>query len=592
MLVDSKILNFCVELLRNDSLDDATKRKSLYHALLSFLQAIGMHVMANRTLFSERSVQPDAVNLLTLSFRGSRTRSKETASSVADSLRNLNTQSVLVLQSAKTNEKDFHSVDGQDMLLLCREISELSQYILAYTEAGSNQNVKATMVDLAINDVPDEQILTTHAYASKATSLKFSPPGRFKRLITEITTLKTGLPPGIFVRYCENRPDVMKVAIIGPGGTPYENGIFEFDFFCDSSFPNKPPMVQFRGTGGGRISINPNLYADGKVCLSLLGTWAGEPWTRGESTLLQVVISLQAMIFCDEPWYNEPGREAAYHRGSGQDPAAAYNQTIREHTVRHAMLTWLDRPPQLWHAVVESHFKQNANNILKTVEEWAKKKVPNHLSHYDYVGFEMEDFMPPMGSRTSAVGKADLESMLPRLQIALQNHGATYVIQQTLQPTARQPSNVRVSMPQPTISYPMPPNPMLPLPLGPPPPYSVTQTKFPGLNLQNQGRGPGRALGSGGGQSSKSATNAAPSSHGGSIFSGSFDGYGRYETRSATRSRSGPAAQTGDASDPVGNAPPSPFPGDSRGRGGSAIKINRGGRGMLRGVGRDDPRGP
>ena len=46
---------------------------------------------------------------------------------------------------------------------------------------------------------------------------------------------------------------------------------------------------------------------DGKVCLSLLGTWSGPGWIAGKSTLLQVLISIQSMILCDEPYLNEPG---------------------------------------------------------------------------------------------------------------------------------------------------------------------------------------------------------------------------------------------------------------------------------------------
>ena len=42
-------------------------------------------------------------------------------------------------------------------------------------------------------------------------------------------------------------------------------------------------------------------YADGKVCLSLLGTWHGgsdsEKWQPGKSSLFQVLLSLQGMIF-------------------------------------------------------------------------------------------------------------------------------------------------------------------------------------------------------------------------------------------------------------------------------------------------------
>lgn len=48
-------------------------------------------------------------------------------------------------------------------------------------------------------------------------------------------------------------------------------------------------------------------FQDGKVCLSLLGTWTGPGWISGKSTLLQVLISIQSMILCEEPYLNEPG---------------------------------------------------------------------------------------------------------------------------------------------------------------------------------------------------------------------------------------------------------------------------------------------
>jgi len=45
-----------------------------------------------------------------------------------------------------------------------------------------------------------------------------------------------------------------------------------------------------------------------KVCLSLLGTWSGPGWISDQSTLLQVLISIQSLIFCEEPYLNEPGQ--------------------------------------------------------------------------------------------------------------------------------------------------------------------------------------------------------------------------------------------------------------------------------------------
>jgi ubiquitin-protein ligase len=66
-------------------------------------------------------------------------------------------------------------------------------------------------------------------------------------------------------------------------------------------------------TGGGKIRFNPNLYPEGKVCLSLLGTWRGqasENWDPKVSTLLQVFVSIQSMTMSEEVYFNEPGLDS------------------------------------------------------------------------------------------------------------------------------------------------------------------------------------------------------------------------------------------------------------------------------------------
>jgi hypothetical protein len=263
MLVGSKILNYCAELLRNDSLEDATKRKDLYHALIGLLRTLGAHyTTASTAIYNERPLREDKVNLLVMSFHGYPELSTETASSLLDNLTNLNSQSELVLQGARSNEKEFRTYSGQNLLSLCRQICDLRGFLIANSGTYGKATLAKTKTEVsALTDVPDDLILASHAHCQAARALKSAPSGRFKSLISQITTLKTGLPPGIFVRYAESRPDVQKVLIV--------------DVFCDGSFPNKPPQVLFKTTGGGRVNFNPNLYADGKVCLSLLGTWQG-----------------------------------------------------------------------------------------------------------------------------------------------------------------------------------------------------------------------------------------------------------------------------------------------------------------------------
>ena len=90
-----------------------------------------------------------------------------------------------------------------DLLWLCREISDLSQYL----EIGEGN---AELVDRGIVEVPDDQIWPCFHFAREAQMTTQSPRGRVKRLITEITTLKTGLSSGIYVKHAMSRLDVMK----------------------------------------------------------------------------------------------------------------------------------------------------------------------------------------------------------------------------------------------------------------------------------------------------------------------------------------------------------------------------------------------
>lgn len=63
---------------------------------------------------------------------------------------------------------------------------------------------------------------------------------------------------------------MMKVLISGPDDTPYENGLFEFDIWLPSRYPNAPPKACFLTTGGGTIRFSPNLYRELWLSLCLL----------------------------------------------------------------------------------------------------------------------------------------------------------------------------------------------------------------------------------------------------------------------------------------------------------------------------------
>jgi ubiquitin-protein ligase len=73
--------------------------------------------------------------------------------------------------------------------------------------------------------------------------------------------------------------------------------------FAPNTFPEAPPVVNLRTTGNGLVRFHPNLYSDGKVCLSLLGTWHAsseiEKWCekRNETASLSYMINCTVSIF-------------------------------------------------------------------------------------------------------------------------------------------------------------------------------------------------------------------------------------------------------------------------------------------------------
>ncbi|PPQ84259.1 hypothetical protein CVT25_011906 [Psilocybe cyanescens] len=195
-------------------------------------------------------------------------------------------------------------------------------------------------------------------------------PKRSLAIAKELAILTTNLPvtwgSSIFLRVDETRVDVIKALITGPEGTPYHNGCFLFDIFLGPSYNQSPPSVKYMTTNGGKYRFNPNLYADGKVCLSLLGTWQGPGWVPGKSTLLQVLISIQSMILCDEPFLNEP----AWATSSGTPQSQAYSANVRRMVVKTAMLGNLKNPPEPFADIIQTHFRLKANSICAQLDDW------------------------------------------------------------------------------------------------------------------------------------------------------------------------------------------------------------------------------
>jgi ubiquitin-protein ligase len=99
-----------------------------------------------------------------------------------------------------------------------------------------------------------------------------------------------------------------KVYIMGVKDTPYEYGVFPFLFQIPEGYPIEPPKVRFLNLSATCPQIHPNLYSSGKVCLSILGTWDGDPWSP-LMKISSVIMQIRALLGYDESWTCEPGYE-------------------------------------------------------------------------------------------------------------------------------------------------------------------------------------------------------------------------------------------------------------------------------------------
>ncbi|KAF8076356.1 hypothetical protein FPV67DRAFT_412956 [Lyophyllum atratum] len=247
----------------------------------------------------------------------------------------------------------------------------------AYMEWATRVRFEYCDLTLPAEKTGEEENTTPHFkfyYNNEARMLAHSDiPKRSLAIAKELAILTTNLPvawnSSIFLRVDETRVDVIKALITGPEGTPYYNGCYLFDIFLGPSYNQSPPSVKYMTTNGGKYRFNPNLYADGKVCLSLLGTWTGPGWVSGRSTLLQVLISIQSMILCDEPYLNEPG----WAQSAGTPQSHAYSANVRRMVVKTAMLGNLKNPPEPFEDIIRTHYRLKARSITAQLDEWLSK---------------------------------------------------------------------------------------------------------------------------------------------------------------------------------------------------------------------------
>jgi ubiquitin-protein ligase len=260
----------------------------------------------------------------------------------------------------------------------------VSKYAITILESiPQDEDIMSQYVRMVKDNMFDMlELCPSHRYYKNKQNI--ISPKTIIRIMSELSQLKNDLPvnwdSSVVLRYIPTNTNMITFIISGPKDTPYHNALFEFHAYFPNGYPTEIPLVNINTTGNGKVRFNPNLYACGKVCLSLLGTWSGskgESWLPNISTFNQVIISIQSLILVDEPFYNEPGYEQKKDDQYIKDQSFIYNDNIRFQSVKYGMIEMIKKPLTSYETFIKQHFKFKKDEIITTVEKWVKEsRIP------------------------------------------------------------------------------------------------------------------------------------------------------------------------------------------------------------------------
>ena len=127
-----------------------------------------------------------------------------------------------------------------------------------------------------------------------------------KRLLRDVSSIMKEPLTDQGIYYIHDEEDILKgyAMIFGPSDTPYHHGVYFFNLEFPNNYPYTPPKLTYL-TNDGKTRFNPNLYRNGKVCLSILNTWKGEQWTSCQS--IRTILLTLVTVLNKNPLINEPG---------------------------------------------------------------------------------------------------------------------------------------------------------------------------------------------------------------------------------------------------------------------------------------------
>jgi ubiquitin-conjugating enzyme E2 Z len=196
-----------------------------------------------------------------------------------------------------------------------------------------------------------------------------------QRIISDISDIiKNPLHDhGIYYEHDEENMLMGYVLIIPQmSDSPYKHGNYLFTIEYPTNYPYSPPKMTYL-TNNQKTRFHPNLYRNGKVCLSLLNTWKGEQWTAC-NTLSSILLNITT-LFTDKPFLHEPGINEQHESFNDYTKIIKYqniNTAIYEVLTSTIYLEQMKGAKKQFQYVAVENYKKHSSEIMKFVEDMSK----------------------------------------------------------------------------------------------------------------------------------------------------------------------------------------------------------------------------
>ena len=190
-----------------------------------------------------------------------------------------------------------------------------------------------------------------------------------KRLINDIKDIRKSPldSEGIYYKHDDTNLLLGYAYICGPKDSMYFGGNYFYKIDFPYDYPHRPPKMTFMNKDG-KTRFHPNMYKNGKICLSILNTWKGDQWTGCQSirSILLTIVS----ILDNNPLLHEPGF-TRIHRDCER-----YNKIIRyknfDFSINKMMLnkvTDIVFYTDLFKEEIQFQFNKNKEDLTQIVGE-------------------------------------------------------------------------------------------------------------------------------------------------------------------------------------------------------------------------------